>query len=96
MLAPLTDLIEKDKTFLCKMDQQNSFSNIKKAICDVGTKRTIHCNKPIILTTDASGRGWGVVIEQDGFPVDFTSEKWNDTELRYSTTKKSYDPVSMH
>ena len=42
-------------------------------------------SKPFILRTDASGQAIGAVLEQDGKPIGFLSQKLTEAEMRYST-----------
>lgn len=52
---------------------------------------------PTHLFTDASGAGWGGVIEQGGTPLAFGSGKFNATERRWPTTDRElYACLQMH
>lgn len=84
----LTDLLRKDTPFTWGPKQKEAFENLKCAVKSAPAKITLDVTKPLVLVTDASGDGWGAVLEQDGRPVDFASGKWTKTEAAYSTTKR--------
>lgn len=91
---PLTDLTKKNVPNKVKWLQihQDSFDQLKQAICNGQVLRSPDFTKKFILQTDSSNKGLGAVLEQefeDGrHPVMFISKKLSGPELNYAVIEK--------
>lgn len=89
---PLTDLLQKEKEFSWRPEQEESFSILRDALCHAPILKFPDFDQPFILTTDASDYGIGAVLsqEKDGFehPVAYLSRLLQGAERNYTTTEK--------
>ena len=68
LAAPLRDLLKKDAAFIWEEDHEETFQRVKASI----TERSIayyDANKPLELEVDASMKGLGACLVQDGRPI---------------------------
>ena len=72
--------------FTWDQNSNNSFQRIKGLFENLLLKpiQYYNRNKPVILQCDASLKGLGACILQDGKPIAFTSKSLTDTETRYA------------
>ncbi|GFW12252.1 transposon Tf2-9 polyprotein [Trichonephila clavipes] len=61
---PLTNLLRKDTPFEWTSETQEAFDDIKKAILNPPVLALPDQNAELQITTDASSRGIGAVLEQ--------------------------------
>src|SRR5207248_4080521 len=74
-----------------KIEQEESFKTMKKALTETPTLIHPDFEKDFILSTDASGYALGAVLEQEGndkklHPVEYASKTLTKAEQQYSTT----------
>ena len=93
--AALTDLTRKKMPDQVQWDSQceEAFRKLKEALLESPVLSVADPTKPFILQTDASERGLGAVLSQEGcegeqHPVAYASRKLYPRERNYSTVEK--------
>jgi hypothetical protein len=85
--APLTALLKKnDFNWIPAVDQ--SFHALKEAMCTTPVLALPNFKKTFVLECDASGKGIGVVLMQEGRSVAFTSKQLSERHLDQSIYEK--------
>lgn len=81
-------LLKKGVSFVWTSDMQKELDSIKGAIST--TTQLVHydSNKPIVIETDASLKGLGAVLLQNGKPVRFLSKSLTKTEMGYANIER--------
>ena len=80
---PLRDLTKKHTPYAWGPEHNQAFTNIKKEIFQATILRYYDLKKETVLQTDASIKGLGACLLQDGHPIYFASKSLQDTECRY-------------
>jgi hypothetical protein len=70
------------------VNHQAAFEKIKEILSTDRVLRYYDVTKPVILQTDASSKGLGAVLLQDGFPVAYASRTMTTTQERYAQIEK--------
>ncbi|GFX28704.1 retrovirus-related Pol polyprotein from transposon 17.6 [Trichonephila clavipes] len=88
---PLMNLLRKDTPFEWTSETQEAFDDIKKAILNSPVLALPDQNAELQITTDASSRGIGAVLEQkypnsEVKPLYFFSKKLNPSQSKYNAT----------
>ncbi|GFT86350.1 retrovirus-related Pol polyprotein from transposon 17.6 [Trichonephila clavipes] len=88
---PLTNLLRKDTPFEWTSETQEAFDDIKKAILNPPVLALPDQSAELQITTDASSRGIGAVLEQkypnsEVKPLYFFSKKLNPSQSKYNAT----------
>ncbi|GFT66064.1 retrovirus-related Pol polyprotein from transposon 17.6 [Trichonephila clavipes] len=92
---PLTNLLRKDTPFEWTSETQEAFDDIKKAILNPPVLALPDPNAELQITTDASSRGIGAVLEQK-YPnsevknLYFFSKKLNSSQSKYNATVSEF------
>ena len=83
-------LLKKENTFAWDQNVNDSFQRIKGFLENSLLKPLWYYdrNKPVILQCDASLKGLGACILQDGKPIAFASKSLTDTKTRYVNIKQ--------
>ena len=63
---------------------QEAFNQIKKLVCKDTTLRYFDVWKPVTVQVDASKKGLGAALLQEGCPVAFASKALTPTEQQYA------------
>ncbi|XP_075640359.1 putative mitochondrial protein AtMg00860 [Castanea sativa] len=71
--APLTKLLKKD-AFHWNVEVEEAFQNLKKVITQALVLSLPKFSKQFVIEADASGKGLGAVLMQEGQPVAFYSK----------------------
>ena len=87
VLAPLTDLTGS-KSFIWTSTHHEAFNAMKAMVAKDAMLAYPDHNKPFTIETDASDYQLGAVIEQDGRPVSYYSQKLTPTQKNYTTIEK--------
>ena len=84
--GPLQTILKKENTFAWGKNANSSFQRIKSLLEKSLLKplRYYDRNKPIILQCDASLKGLGASIIQEGQPIAFMSKSLTDMETHYA------------
>ena len=85
--APLTDLLKKD-SFKWSNSAQQSFDDLKSAMCSTLVLRLPNFSIPFVVETDASDFGIGAVLLQEGHPLAYFSKKLGPRRRLASTYHK--------
>ena len=86
-------LLKKDVHFIWTSDMEQNFKDIKQTI--VSATGLVHYdpNEAVIIKTDASLKGLGAVLIQDGRPVRFLSKCLMKTEANYANIERELPAV---
>jgi hypothetical protein len=86
--APLTDLLQKDRSFIWTEEQDRAFKTLKEDLTTAPTLAIFNPTRPFSVHTDASQYAIGAVLMQDGRPVAYESRKLKDAEINYPIHEK--------
>ncbi len=87
--APLRELLKKEAEFHWGEDQNQSFEQLKKAVCSSPVLKYYDVTAPILLSTDASKDGLGACIMQSDRPVAYASRSLTSAQKNsYSQLEK--------
>jgi hypothetical protein len=78
--APLIDIL-KNNAFTWTPTVDQSFHALKEALCMKLVLELVYFSKTFILECDASRKGIGAVLMQDGRPFAFTRKELSDRHL---------------
>ena len=81
-------LLKKDVYFTWTSDMQIELDSIKQSIATATQLVHYDPSKPAVIETDASIKGLGAVLLQDGRPVRFLSKSLTATEAGYSNIER--------
>ena len=79
----LRDLMKKHAPYAWGPEHNQDFDNIKRDIVQAPILRYYDPKKETVLQTDASIKGLGTCLLQDGNPIYFVSKSLHDAECRY-------------
>jgi transposase InsO family protein len=85
---PLRSLTKKDSEFLWGPEQEVAFSHIKKLITREPVLRFYDGGKDLEIQCDASDKGLGATLMQEGQPLEYGSRSLTETESRYAPIEK--------
>ena len=86
--APLRDLTKKDTAYSWGPEHDRAFTEVKKEVSSLGVLRYFDPHAETVIETDASLKGLGAVLLQDGKPVCYASKALTETEQRYSNIER--------
>ena len=72
LAAPLTDLTKRE-AFVWTNGAQAAFDRLKEVMSTCLVLALLNFSQPFTMECDASGKGVGVVLSQDGYPIAFKS-----------------------
>lgn len=84
----MRNLLKKDAHFIWTKDMQVEFEAVKTAIANTVALSHFNPSKPAIIETDASLKGLGAVLIQEGKPIRFLSKSLTQTEADYSNIER--------
>jgi hypothetical protein len=73
----------KKGTFKWTTTTTNSFENLKKKVTEQPVLALPNFNKLFQVDYDASGTTIGAVLSQEGRPITFFNEKFNESRKKY-------------
>ena len=77
--TPLRELLKKNVPWHWTEKHQSAFDKIKEILSTSQVLRFYDVAKPVVLQTDASKRGLGAALLQEGFPVAYASRTMTAT-----------------
>ena len=84
LAKPLQDLTKKHAPYAWGPEHNEAFNNIKKEIVQTPMIRYYDQKKETVLQTDASIKGLGACLLQDGHPIYFANKSLQDVECGYA------------
>ena len=84
----IKSLLKKDVLFVWTPEMDSEFAIMQQAKAEASVLIHFHPNKQVIIENDASVKGLGAVLIQDGKPVRFLSRSLTKTEADYSTIER--------
>jgi hypothetical protein len=85
--TPLTALLKKN-SFTWTLAISQAFQTLKMAMCTTPVAALPDFTKTFVLECDASGKGIGVVLVQEGRPLAFTNKQLSERNLGKSIYEK--------
>jgi hypothetical protein len=86
-VVPLTFLLKKN-SFTWTPTADQAFQALKATMCTTLVLALPNFTKTFVLECDASGRGIGAVLMQEGKPLTFTNKQLSDHHLGQSIYQK--------
>lgn len=88
LMQPLNDLTKADVPFQWTQTEENAFIKVKDLLTKAPVLAYFDASKQLVVQCDASSRGIGAALLQDGRPISYASRALTDTESRYSIMEK--------
>ena len=85
---PIRELTTKDAKFIWSRQHDEAFEQIKKLVTSYPVLRYYDMNAEVTLQCDASEKGLGATLLQNGQPVAFASRTLSKVEQRYAQIEK--------
>ena len=86
--APLRALLEQDSEWQWCHEHEESFCKLKELAVNAPVLQYFRPDQPITLSVDASSKGLGTVLLQDGHPIAYASRALSTTQQRYAQIEK--------
>ena len=84
MVSPLRTLLEKDVEWHWQREQESSFKKLKQLATEAPVLKYFNPTKPTELSVDASSKGLGAVLIQEGHPITYASKALTQTQQHYA------------
>ncbi|XP_040356411.1 uncharacterized protein K02A2.6-like [Ixodes scapularis] len=85
---PLRKLVINSEPWAWSDEQDNAFQETKNLVARAPVLAYYNPQKPLMVQCDASERGLGAALLQDGQPLSFASRALTPTEVRYAQIEK--------
>lgn len=92
---PLTELLKKGQLFVWTVNHEESFNALKQALVTAPVLALPNFDKSFVVQTDASEKGIGVVLHQEGHPIAFFSKALGPKNQGLSTYEKESLAILM-
>jgi hypothetical protein len=92
---PLTELLKKGTIFQWTSLQETAFHQLKQALVTAPVLHLPDFSKPFTIETDASAKGIGAVLQQDGHPIAYISKALGPKNQGLSTYEKECLAILM-
>lgn len=86
--APLREILKADHGWMWESSQQKSFEQIKAEITSAPVLAYYDPDAVHVIQTDASSKGVGAVLLQEGRPITYVSRALTSTEQNYSNIER--------
>ena len=88
VMEPLRRLTRKDTEWTWSEEQDKAFSEVKRLVWQAPVLSYYQPDRPLSIQCDASQKGLGAALLQDGRPIAYASRPLSDTEQRYAQIEK--------
>ena len=88
VMEPLRRLTRKDTEWTWGEEQDKAFNKVKRLVSRALVLSYYQPDRPLSIQCDASQKGLGAALLQDGRPIAYTSRSLSDTEQRYAQIEK--------
>ena len=88
--APLRDLMKKDVGWSWNSNHQQAWLAVQGLIKANVELKLFDPTKPVVVTVDASQRGIGAALLQQGEPIEFASCSMTETQQRYAQIENEF------
>ena len=88
LTEPLRQLLQKQTAWHWGHEQKQCMTTLKNTLPSEPLLKYIDSKIPVVLTVDASQKGHGAAILQEGRPVAFASRSLSETEKSYAQIEK--------
>lgn len=95
LCKPLTNLLKKGALYIWNSETQAVFEALKSALVSAPVLQLPNFYKPFVIETDASDKGVGAVLQQNGHPLAFVSKALSIKSQGLSTYDKKCLAILM-
>ena len=88
VMEPLRRLTRKDTEWTWSEEQDKAFNEVKRLVSQAPVLSYYQPDRPLSIQCDASQKGLGAALLQDGRPIAYASRSLSDTEQRYAQIEK--------
>ena len=88
VMEPLRRLTRKDTEWTWSEEQDKAFNEVKRLVSQALVLSYYQPDRPLSIQCDASQKGLGAALLQDGRPNAYPSHSLSDTEQRYAQIEK--------
>ena len=88
VMAPVRNLVIANVPWTWSQIHEEVFGKIKKLVSEAPVLRYYDPNKSLVIQCDASEKGMGAALLQEGQPLAYISRALTDTETRYGQIEK--------
>ena len=88
VMAPIRNLVKANVPWTWSQIHEEAFGKIKKLVSEAPVLRYYDPNKSLVIQCDASEKGMGAALLQEGQPLAYISRALTDTETRYAQIEK--------
>ena len=81
LVAPLQELLKKDKDWECTDECAAAYQGLKDALCSAPVLVLPDLKRPFQVICDATGAGLGAVLVQDGKAIAFWGKCLTEAEI---------------
>ena len=85
---PLRALLEQNSEWQWRHEHEENFRKLKKLPVNAPVLQYFRPDQPITLSVDASSKGLGAVLLQNGHPIAYASRALSTTQQRYAQIEK--------
>ena len=88
IMAPLRNLTKANVPWTWSVTHEAAFQKVKKTVSEAAILRFYDKDKPLMIQCDASEKGLGATLLQEGQPLAYISRALTDCETRYAQIEK--------
>ena len=85
---PLREILKTDVDFFWDAEQEKAFTRLKLLCSQCPVLKYFDTSVPVEVQCDASSKGLGAVLLQQGHPIAYASRALTDAETRYAQIEK--------
>ena len=88
VMAPIRNLVKANVSWTWSQIHDEAFGKIKKLVSEAPVLRYYDSKRSLVIQCDASEKGMGTALLQEGQPLAYISRALTDTETRYAQIEK--------